>query len=565
MSYVPRQYPEIVVDLLTTLTGGTVHESLTVPVSGDLPKLANRPVRRISHLLGKVAAKDGTPLDYKFTSADFELVSSSGSADLDLIRFRDGGRKPIAGTSLAVNYYPVQTAPVPLTDLNVGSVVRTVLESVGRELALTYQRMQKAYDSAFLDSAEDTSLDRVVALVGVQRLPADHPVAKVTFARRPDAAGRITVPAGTAVTDAKGNRYLTATAITLEPNETSLDVLCVGDKPGTKPVGAGELNRLEIAVAGISSVKNAEASRLLGAGESDDDLRRRTRGALHGAVRGTLDAIKFGLLSVAGVKSVDITETDPGVIALSIAYDSEPPTPDLLRQVDERLREFRPAGIVVKRADAQGVTVDLSVQLRLAGAGLPPADLAPITDAIKAAIKGYLAGLPPGGTVRKAKLQALALQDPRVTDAAITLQPVGGTPTEELQLQAGKVIIPGAIQFPAATAETAPARTLTVNLVLPLHLIGTTTQAEAQDALTKSVTAWLTKVGGSLAITVDGMLGNVADSSRYAIVPDAVLLNLERDDNRFWQLTSGQGSYSVGTGEQVKLGKLDVQVRVGAI
>jgi uncharacterized phage protein gp47/JayE len=564
VSYSPRQYPEIVVDLLTTLTGGTVRESLTVPASGDLPKLVNRPVRRISHLTGKVAAKDGSSLDYKFTNADFELVSSGGG-DLDLIRFRDGGRKPIPGSSLTVNYYPVQTAPVPLTDLNVGSVVRTVLESVARELAVTYLRLQKVYDSAFLDSAEDTSLDRVVALVGVSRLPADHPVVKVTFARRPDSAGRITVPPGTAVTSAKGNRYLTAAAITLEPNETSLDVLCVGDKPGTRPVGAGELNRLEVAVAGISSVTNAEASRLLGAGESDDDLRRRARGALHGAVRGTIDAIKFGLLSIAGVKSVDLTEPAPGVIALSIAYDNDPPSPDLLRQVDERLRELRPAGIVVKRADAKSVTVDVNVQLTLAGSGLSAGDLAPITDTIKAAIKSYLAGLPPGGIARKAKLQALALQDPRVSDAAITLQPAGGSPTDELRLQAEQVIVPGAIQFPATTAETAPARTLTVHAVLPLHLVGTTTQAEAQDALTRSVTSWLTKVGASLPITVDGMLGNVRDNSRYAIVPDAVVLNLERDDDRFWQLTSGQGSYSPATSEQVKPGKLDVQLRVGTV
>lgn len=565
MSYTPRSYPEIVVDLLTTLTGGTVRESLTVPAAGDLPKLAHRPVRRVSHLVGKVAARDGTLVDYKFTAADFELVSSSGGGDLDLIRFRSGGRKPAPGTSLTVNYYPVQTAPVPVTDLNVGSVVRTLLESVAREVAVGYLHLQKVHDSAFLDTAEGSSLDRVVALVGVHRLPADHAVARVTFSRRPDSVGRITVPAGTAVTDAKGNRYLTAAAITLEPNESSLDALCVGDRPSTRPVGAGELDRLEIAVAGISSVRNAEPSRQLGGGETDDDLRRRARGALHGTVRGTIDAIDFGLRSIAGVKSVDITEPSPGVIGLAIAYDSDPPTPELLRQVEDRIREFRPAGIVVQRADARSITVDVSVQLRLAGSGLPPGDLAPITDAIKTALRGYLAGLPPGGTARKAKLQALVLQDPRITDATVTLQPVGGAPREELALSPGQVIVPGAIQFPAATAERAPIRTLTVDLLVPLHLTGTTTQAEAQDALTRSVTAWLGKVGSSLPITVDGMLGNVRDDGRYAIVPDDVVLSLERDDGRFWQLGAHQGSYTPAPGEQIRMGKLDVQVRTGTV
>ena len=101
--------------------------------------------------------------------------------------------------------------------------------------------------------------------------------------------------------------------------------------------------------------------------------------------------------------------------------------------------------------------------------------------------------------------------------------------------------------------------------MVPLHLIGATTQAEAQDALTRSVTAWLAKLGASLPITVDNLLGNVRDNSRYVIVPDAVVLNLERDDDRFWQLTAGQGSYTMAAGEQVKLGKLDVQVRIGVV
>jgi uncharacterized phage protein gp47/JayE len=565
VTYAPRLYPEIVVDLLTTLTGGTVRESLLVPQTGDLPKLANRPVRRVSNLVGQVAAKDGTPIDFKFTSADFELVSSTGGTDLDLIRFRDGGRRPAPATTLTVNYYPVQTPPTPLTDLNVGSVVRTLMESVARELAVTYLHLQKVYDSAFIDTAEGNSLDRVVALVGMTRLPADHPIAKVTFSRRPDSAGRITVPPGTAVTDAKGNRYLTAVAITLEPNEGALDVFCVGADAGTKPVGAGELNRVEIAVAGISTVANAEPSRLLGAGETDEDLRRRARAALHGAVRGTVSALKFGLLSIAGVKSVDITEKTPGVIGLSVAYDSDPPTPELLQAVEDRILEFRPAGILVSRDDAKGLTVDAAVRLTLAGSGVAPSDLPGITEPIKADLTAYLRGLPPGSTARKSKLQSLALKDPRVADAKVVLQPASGAETEELALQSGRVIIVGAIQFPTPNAERAPSRTLTVNAVLPLHLVGTTTAAEAQDALNKSVAAWIGKLGGSLPITVDGLLGNVRDDSRYALLPDAALLNLERDDQRFFQLTSGQGRYDVATGERVLLGKVDLQVRAGSV
>ena len=58
MSFEPRGYEETVRDLLTTLTGGTVRESLPAPPSGSLvvpQKLQRRPIRRVSHLSGRIA------------------------------------------------------------------------------------------------------------------------------------------------------------------------------------------------------------------------------------------------------------------------------------------------------------------------------------------------------------------------------------------------------------------------------------------------------------------------------------------------------------------------------
>src|SRR4051812_11930460 len=537
MSFVARQYDEIVRDQLTTLTGGTVRETMVFPAAGDLPKLRNRPVRRVSHIDGQVAGKGGAPIAYAFGPADFVLVSSNGDGDLDLIRFRDGGRKPIVGSTLTVNYYPVQTPPVPLTDLNVGSVVRTLMESVSRELALTYVHLQRVYDSAFLESAEGPSLDRVVALVGVTRLPADHPVVKVRFSRRADSPGQITLPAGTAVTDAAGNRYLTASTITIEPNETSLDVLAVGEDLTTKPVAENELNRLELAIAGVSSVANPEAARALGAAESDEDLRRRARGALHGAVRGTVDALRFGLLSVPGVKSVDITEMPngiPGEIAVALAYASD--TPDVRAEAQRRLDELRPAGVRVLRKDATSLGVRVSVQLTLAGSGVPAAQLGAVTDPIDRQLRDYLGGLAPGATARKSKMQALALGDARVHDATVVLQPDGAGETEELALAAGQVFTVTGVDFPAPAVESAPATTSKVSVILPVHLVGGTTEADATDALKKATAAYVAKGGSDAPLSVDGLLGAVRDDSKLAVIRGEAVMTVETGE-RFKQLT----------------------------
>lgn len=565
MSYEPRLYDEIVRDQLTTLTGGTVRESIVVPAIGDLPKLRNRPVRRVSHLEGQVEGRDGRPIAYTFGAADFVLVSSANDGNLDGIRFRDGGRKPMAGSTLTVNYYPVQTPPVPLTDLNVGSVVRTMLESVARELAATYQHLQKVYDSAYIDTAQGPSLDRVVALVGVSRLAADHPIATLRFSRRPDSPGQITLPAGTAVTDAKGNRYLTAATITIEPNETSIDVVAVGERVTTKVAAAGELNRLELAVAGVSTVSNPESARAIGAGETDDALRRRARGALHAAVRGTVDAMRFGLLSVPGVKAVDIVEMPngiPGEVSVAVAYEQD--TPEVRAEVQRRLDELRPAGVRIVRKDAVSLSVGVTVRLTLAGTGVPASQLASVNAPIAAALKDYLGTLAPGSTARKSKLQALALGDGRVHDAQVVLKPADGAEAEELVLQPGQAITVTGVEFAAPQAESSPAITAKVSVIVPVHLVGATTEADATDTLKKSVASYVAKGAPDLPLSVDGLVGAIRDDSRFAIIRAEVVLTVEKGD-RFFQLVDRSGSYTPTASEGLVVGDVGVQVREGAV
>ena len=94
------------------------------------------------------------------------------------IRFRPKARRPAPNSTLIVNYYPVHLARTPLTDVNVGSVVRTLLETTAREMAVQYAQVQQVYDSAFVETSTGDSLDKVVALVDVRRLrPANRSAA----------------------------------------------------------------------------------------------------------------------------------------------------------------------------------------------------------------------------------------------------------------------------------------------------------------------------------------------------------------------------------------------------
>ena len=577
MSYVPRAYPEIVRDLLTTLTGGVVREVLPAELTEDrvlrdagavAARLAQRPVRRISHLAGQIEVA-GTKVDYRFTPADFELVPSADGTEPDTIRFRPGAPRPAPGSTLVVNYYPVDARPAPVTDLNVGSVVRTLTESIARELATTYEHLRNVYDSAFVETAEGGALDRVVALVGVTRLPAGHPVAGVRFARRPGTPGRLTIPPGTAVVDAEGSRYLTNEELTLEPGEEARIVTARGESPATPVVAAHALDRPEVVLVGVGEVDNPEPARALAAAESDAELRRRARGALHGVVLGTVDALRFNLLTLDFVKDVTIEEFPngvPGEVAVTVAYAED--TPANREVVSDVIDRVRPAGIRVTDGSATPQRVDATLGLVVAGAVRPPAaEIASISAGAVERVTAVLAATPPGGKVRRAQLVTAVLQDARLVDATVTLKPQGGAAAEEHQLPSGAVLDVGDVTVTAFDTEV-PSGTVSstarVDVMLPVHLKTGVTQANAEAAVTATLDGYLAQVAPDKPLTVDALLAAVRDESRFGAVRSEVVVTVTTGD-RFLQLTDGQGSYQPAPGESMARGTLSLDVREGSV
>ena len=62
----------------------------------------------------------------------------------------------------------------PLSDFEVGSVTRTLVESFSYEVGLLYEKMRLVYLSAFIDNAEGNHLEQVVAVLGIKRGLPDY-------------------------------------------------------------------------------------------------------------------------------------------------------------------------------------------------------------------------------------------------------------------------------------------------------------------------------------------------------------------------------------------------------
>ena len=78
----------------------------------------------------------------------------------------------------AINYLYLNTN---ISDFNVGSVIRTILETMAIEDANQYYQMYSILNSFFLDGASGTALDDRAAQFNVARLPATNSAGEVVF------------------------------------------------------------------------------------------------------------------------------------------------------------------------------------------------------------------------------------------------------------------------------------------------------------------------------------------------------------------------------------------------
>jgi uncharacterized phage protein gp47/JayE len=574
VSYEPRPYRDILRDLLVTLTGGTVREAVTVPAEATGPlmldKLADRPLRRISHIEGEVEAGE-TTLPFRFTSADFELISTDpGSHDFDAIRFRPEGRRPVPGSQVLVSYYPENIPVPPLTDLNIGSVVRTLMETVAAEFALQEQLLDQVYRSAFLDTAEGGALDKVVALVGVNRVPAGVPVTRIRFSRTPGSTGQITIPVGTTVSDETGDlRYRTLAPLTLEPGEAERQVLAASVDPRAAPAEASVLTRPEVLIAGVGAVTNPTAASAAGAPETDEALRRRARKALQVASRGTLDALLYGVKGITGVKDASITEFPngvPGEVKIDVVY-AQPGDAAVEAAVARRIAALRPAGIRVVTRQAATVRVRVSLALTLVNPVTPAAALATLKTDAETRVAAVIDAVGPGGTLRQSAMAAAALQDPRIVDAVVRVSANGGEPADGLSLPTGsglQLVRPFAFEPVLVESQVAGAAApVSVELSLPLTLIGPETKSAAETAIRLAAESYLSQAAASgSALTFDGLAGAVRDDTRYVLDRSAGAMTVT-SEGRFLQLTDGLGSFADTSGRTIELAVLTVTVLNG--
>lgn len=365
MTYVASSYYDIVEDLLIALTGGVTRETF-IFTHGEACYFESYPVNPGSI---KVVGIRGKEIYHFIAGQDF-------TADSEKITWNSeekGANLPDEGSRFYINYYKADVEPV-LSDINVGSVTRTLAEAFARELAAMSQQLFLVYNSGFLSTARGPALDQVVAILGEKyaRKSGDYATGEVLFKRNSPATADIFINDGILVSTESGEpkTYETIQEKILRKGKNEISVPVRAVKKGQDGVTEARTIRVMVQpIMGIDEVTNPNGILPTGIEETDEELRERVKHALEAAGGTTSNAIRYSLMSIPALsgKSINVEEDfSLGNGLVKVTIDATP-TEDLVSEIDRKIFETRAAGIKVVHnlsTNKEGIYAKLNVDFK---------------------------------------------------------------------------------------------------------------------------------------------------------------------------------------------------------
>lgn len=259
-----------------------------------------------------------------------------------------------------------------------GSDINILLASSAAMADEATRALAARIGALFLDSARSDDLDRLVGdrfSPSVARKQATQSLVQTSFSRSAGTLPAGVLGAGTTLRTGDGVEFALLGAAAFLAGSTGPVVVqaqaVIAGQNGN--VGVGTINEI-VATPFDSNLRVTNLQVAAGGAEveSDASLRERARDFFRTARRGTLEAIEFGALTVAGVARASAIELfdssgDPsGHVQCFVVDQSGQANSSLAAAVSLALVEYRAAGIVVDVLPALPVYEDIVYRLRFA-------------------------------------------------------------------------------------------------------------------------------------------------------------------------------------------------------
>ncbi len=426
-------------------------------------------------------------------------------------------------------------------DFTEGSVVRTLFESFAYEMAVLYEQMERVYFSGYVDSAEDTNLDRVVATLGIKRGEPEYAIFNVTFERDMGIDEDIEIPLNTLVTTEDSEKsprkaYKTIELKTIAKGESAVQVRVQAEQPDKE--AETEANTIIIMpqpIPGVKSVNNQEAVKFIGKDrETDLELRDRAKGTLLAASGANANSIQNALLSISGVNEVKVRENfSPeaekyGIVEVIVD------TADWFKfneqknqkQLQDAIDRVRAAGVYVLLKAPEPVYLDGTFQIEVA----PELKGSPETrekleKEAREKITSYIRNFPMGQSLAIAQLTKTILDingiDNIVDYRLFTQQHDGerqdNSDKKKLEIQELQKLIPRKIKFASEIQQ------LPVDIQIKVQNLDDSKEKDIKNKLTE----YFEQLQPSNPITKDDIKNNITDIT----VDEIKLIPHFRDDS----------------------------------
>lgn len=183
-----------------------------------------------------------------------------------------------------------------ITDYNIGSVNRTILEAAAMEFEEFYYRM--------IDALEQAMPESVYESFEFARQPATTASGVVTFGRSIVADQDYLIPEGTIVSTSELVTFRTLADVTLTTGQQTVQASVLAVKSGISGnVQAGSIANLNSAILGIETVTNAAPTAGGSAIESAESRAERFRIFVTSLARTTVGGLKGGAITAQLVES----------------------------------------------------------------------------------------------------------------------------------------------------------------------------------------------------------------------------------------------------------------------
>lgn len=191
-------------------------------------------------------------------------------------------------------------------DVSADSALGKFIRLSVQDLADAYEAQEIIYYSRFPNTAEGTSLDRLMPFAGITRNAATRAEHAVTFTGTADAV----VPAGFLVGTAGDEEFYLLNDVTLDNTGNGAGVVACTElgEVGNVAVGAiTEIVNPSIDVTSITHTATVSSGTEI---ETDAELRERFAQAITGVGAATMSSIKGAVMRVSNVKSCVVREND---------------------------------------------------------------------------------------------------------------------------------------------------------------------------------------------------------------------------------------------------------------